>query len=230
MHNWGRVAKSAALANLAVMAVAAALIADLEAVAVAVGFGLAALLFRWRERLGATATFLLSAIVLFFMGTAAVSNLRAREPLPDLIVPVTLMAVSFVGVVAGLGALVNAKGRAPGALIAGIAGGLWAVALLSAFLLGGPAAAGTGSVVVSENVEFDVTVISLPGPAVSIHMANRDLFWHSFTIDELGVDLLVPVNGERTASFTGSPGTYRFYCRIPGHASAGMVGTLTITG
>jgi uncharacterized cupredoxin-like copper-binding protein len=32
----------------------------------------------------------------------------------------------------------------------------------------------------------------------------------------------------RSASFEAKPGTYEFYCRIPGHATLGMRGTLTV--
>jgi hypothetical protein len=42
-------------------------------------------------------------------------------------------------------------------------------------------------------------------------LANHDLFWHNFTIDELGVDLIVPVGSEREAGFSAPPGTYTFY-------------------
>ena len=29
-------------------------------------------------------------------------------------------------------------------------------------------------------------------------------------------------------TFTAAPGTYRFYCAIPGHTALGMAGTLTV--
>jgi hypothetical protein len=46
-------------------------------------------------------------------------------------------------------------------------------------------------------------------------MTNHDLFCHTFTIDELDVDLEAPLGGAREVSFTAPPGTYRFYCRCP---------------
>ena len=45
---------------------------------------------------------------------------------------------------------------------------------------------------------------------------------------ELGVDVKSPVGGERQISFDAEPGTYTFYCAIPGHETLGMIGTLTI--
>jgi uncharacterized cupredoxin-like copper-binding protein len=38
----------------------------------------------------------------------------------------------------------------------------------------------------------------------------------------------VPVGRLRTATVEARPGSYRFYCRIPGHTSLGMRGTLTV--
>jgi uncharacterized cupredoxin-like copper-binding protein len=34
--------------------------------------------------------------------------------------------------------------------------------------------------------------------------------------------------GSRTLSLTLKPGTYKFYCTVPGHRAAGMEGTLTV--
>ena len=67
-----------------------------------------------------------------------------------------------------------------------------------------------------------------PQRQVTVHLANRDLFWHSFTIDHPAVNVDVPVGGARQVTFTLPPGTYRFYCRVPGHRQAGMEGTLRI--
>ena len=44
----------------------------------------------------------------------------------------------------------------------------------------------------------------------------------------LGVDLEAPLGGTREETFTAALGSYRFYCRVPAHAAAGMEGTLTI--
>jgi plastocyanin len=38
----------------------------------------------------------------------------------------------------------------------------------------------------------------------------------------------VPVGGERRITFSAEPGSYEFYCRVPGHRQAGMVGTLRV--
>lgn len=51
---------------------------------------------------------------------------------------------------------------------------------------------------------------------------------HTFTIDELGVDETTST-GSTTVTFTpDTPGTYTFYCAIPGHRSQGQEGTLIV--
>lgn len=63
---------------------------------------------------------------------------------------------------------------------------------------------------------------------IALTLENLDAFPHDFTIDELGVKLVVEANASVTGSFTATPGVYEFYCSVPGHKEAGMVGTLTV--
>jgi len=53
---------------------------------------------------------------------------------------------------------------------------------------------------------------------------------HNFAIDALGVDIDMPVGEtvEYTVPGDLAPGEYEFYCNVPGHAAAGMVGTLIV--
>jgi uncharacterized cupredoxin-like copper-binding protein len=61
-----------------------------------------------------------------------------------------------------------------------------------------------------------------------LDLDNHDLFWHTFTSDELGVDLKVPMSASQQIQFTAGPGVYHFHCTIPGHDLLGMTGTLTV--
>jgi nitrite reductase (NO-forming) len=63
---------------------------------------------------------------------------------------------------------------------------------------------------------------------ITLALTNLDAFPHDFTIDELGVKISVPASATVTQSFPATPGVYPFYCSIPGHREAGMVGTLTV--
>ena len=77
-----------------------------------------------------------------------------------------------------------------------------------------------------------------PGPSVNltvsagatIEITNTGAAQHNFTADQLGIKVDLPPGGSGTAQIPADaqPGTYDFICSIPGHAEAGMTGTLTI--
>ena len=63
---------------------------------------------------------------------------------------------------------------------------------------------------------------------ISVALANLDTFDHDFTIDELDVQILLGPSASAEETFHASPGTYAFYCSVPGHRESGMEGTLTV--
>jgi nitrite reductase (NO-forming) len=63
---------------------------------------------------------------------------------------------------------------------------------------------------------------------VAIRITNLDAFDHDFTIDDLGVHVVFGAEETIDTSFEAAPGTYTFYCSIPGHRESGMEGTLTV--
>src|SRR5947207_1507108 len=65
--------------------------------------------------------------------------------------------------------------------------------------------------------------------SISVAVVNHDLFWHTFTIDALHVNVDVPIGANRRVAFNAPPGNYEFYCRVPGHRAAGMHGILTVS-
>ena len=80
------------------------------------------------------------------------------------------------------------------------------------------------------DILFQPTEITIPANTdVTINLTNQGNLQHSFDIDELGVH-----SGDLGPGAVGSvvinaePGTYQFYCAVPGHKEAGMVGTITI--
>jgi uncharacterized cupredoxin-like copper-binding protein len=67
------------------------------------------------------------------------------------------------------------------------------------------------------------------GEIVALRLENRDTTPHSFNIDEFDVHISMPPGESSLALFKAStPGTYIFYCDMPGHRAAGMVGTLIV--
>jgi nitrite reductase (NO-forming) len=90
-----------------------------------------------------------------------------------------------------------------------------------------------GSAAVSieaQDIAFSQTEIAVK-PGDTIEMTNTGQLPHDFTVDELGIKEVTPSNGD-TVTITipedAEPGDFEFYCSVPGHKQAGMVGTLTI--
>lgn len=79
-----------------------------------------------------------------------------------------------------------------------------------------------------DNLTFTPDVIELEvGESLDIHMSNNGNTAHTFTLDELNIDVEVPASNDETIPLTASaPGEYTFYCKF--HDESGMVGTLRI--
>lgn len=67
------------------------------------------------------------------------------------------------------------------------------------------------------------------GETIALRLENADTMVHSLDIDAFDVHVSIPTGTPALALFTITvPGSYTFYCRIPGHAEAGMAGTLIV--
>lgn len=90
--------------------------------------------------------------------------------------------------------------------------------------------AARGPVIDLVDVAFTPRGFSIPAntPTV-VTLMNRGAIVHNFTIDELNVRSGDIQPGHSTTVTIDAPaGKYTFYCAIPGHRSAGMVGTITV--
>jgi uncharacterized cupredoxin-like copper-binding protein/mono/diheme cytochrome c family protein len=85
-------------------------------------------------------------------------------------------------------------------------------------------------VVESHDIFFEPTELEIPADTtVTISLPNLGAAPHNFSIDELGisVDLAPGETGE--VQINAPAGEYEFYCNVPGHLEAGMVGTLIVS-
>jgi RHS repeat-associated protein len=77
---------------------------------------------------------------------------------------------------------------------------------------------------------FEPNALTIPANMpVRIHLRNTGSAVHTFNIDTLNVhsgDVAPGTSGEITIN--ALPGTHEYSCSIPGHAAAGMIGSLTI--
>jgi plastocyanin len=85
-----------------------------------------------------------------------------------------------------------------------------------------------GILLKSHNMAYSSTRLEVQPGEHTITLDNADFIPHTFTIDDLGINLAVPARGEDQLTIKLLPGTYTFYCDIPGHPEAGMVGELVV--
>lgn len=68
------------------------------------------------------------------------------------------------------------------------------------------------------------------GETIALRLDNTSSAPHSFDVDELNVHVPMLQGKSGLALFRPeAPGSYTFYCSLPGHREAGMVGTLVVT-
>lgn len=78
------------------------------------------------------------------------------------------------------------------------------------------------------NFSFTPNVINAePGDRVSITFTKETGF-HTFVIDEIGVEFAVAQGEKLNFTAPSEPGEYAFYCSIGSHRSMGMEGTLIV--
>lgn len=230
---WRGLLVRAALAHALAYAVVAAILTDAEAALVSVGslVGIALLRVR-RGTLGVLELGGLLAFAAYWMVPAAINNLLHGEGLFETAVASILAVIGLTGAVAAAVCFAElARGSTAGAGPVGMAAVAQLVVLVGLAVVPfrrGATQEPADLSIRSKDVRFSATALQAEAGKITVALANEDLFWHTFTIRELDVDLKVPVKAERRVEFTAARGTYEFVCAIPGHAQAGMKGTLTV--
>jgi len=88
---------------------------------------------------------------------------------------------------------------------------------------------GDAPVEAQDTLSYSPSVI-IVSPGDTIQMVNTGALRHDFVVNALGIKVNLPGDEvvEITIPDTAAPGEYQFYCSIPGHKPAGMVGTLIV--
>ena len=183
------------------------------------------------------------ALMLAGNATAIVRDLSNPDDTANFVFNLWAAPVLVIGLAAGVGATVQNYRRPqlnraaarwlPSALVLllGVALGGSLVALIPR-----PAAAdvapdvlASASPLIAQGMQFDQTELhARTGEILVLQLANRDALEHSFDIDELNVHTFLPGGKARVAMFRPSkPGTYSFYCGIPGYRDQ-MHGVLVV--
>jgi nitrous-oxide reductase len=93
-----------------------------------------------------------------------------------------------------------------------------------------PATPDAAPVVAASEFKYEPAQVTVAaGATTTITLVNTGVVEHDLTVDELGFQVAVAV-GETAEGVLADPppGIYEFYCTVPGHQAAGMVGTLVV--
>jgi uncharacterized cupredoxin-like copper-binding protein len=85
----------------------------------------------------------------------------------------------------------------------------------------------------TNGLSFDKKTLTAKAGKVTLTMDNgsSNAQMHGIAVEGKGVDKdgkIVQPGGTSTVTVTLKPGTYEFYCPVPGHKQAGMEGKLTV--
>ena len=104
-------------------------------------------------------------------------------------------------------------------------------ALTAARVVAGVALASTASLSANKTqLKFNTKTLHASHGRVTIRMTNpSSMFKHGIAIAGHGKGRIVGRNGVSSVTATLKKGRYTFFCPVPGHRSAGMVGTLIVS-
>lgn len=87
------------------------------------------------------------------------------------------------------------------------------------------------SVTGTDALKFEPTQLAVEAGTVAIELVSGERVPHNVVIEEAGDTEVVLADQGQTevGTIDLEPGTYTFYCGIPGHRTAGMEGILTVS-
>ena len=90
-------------------------------------------------------------------------------------------------------------------------------------------AAGEAVTVESYDIYFEPDELSIPADTdVPVQLPNVGVALHNFSVDELGISVDIAPGATEETVINAPAGEYEFYCNVPGHKEAGMLGELTV--
>ncbi len=229
---WDTLARACAALSGVIEIARGAAVFDRESLAIGVLLiGFTAITFTRRERVGWIGVGALFVNQGFWMLTAVVDLTHAAPSVIGAAVPAVLSVAAVLGLVAVV--LRARRIREAAALPVGITGVVIAALLVVCVpALGRDAErAHPGDLRISaHNVEFSTDRLTAPSGDIGVVFRNQDLFWHTFTIRKLHVNLRVATSGRGRVVIKNVPaGTNRIISANPGPEAAGMKGELVVT-
>jgi Cupredoxin-like domain len=87
----------------------------------------------------------------------------------------------------------------------------------------------SGVLTVEKNAFVETTLDMNHGEVLGLFIVNKDPYPHSFDIDRLDLHVQLPPSSATAVALSPTePGEIDFYCSVPGHVVAGMVGTFNV--
>jgi plastocyanin len=92
-----------------------------------------------------------------------------------------------------------------------------------------PSPAGVVLKLTGNEYSFAPSALTASAGLTTIRFTNGGAVDHDFSIDALHIHLTEKPGKTGDATVTLTPGTYMFFCAVPGHRQSGMQGTLTVS-
>jgi plastocyanin len=92
-----------------------------------------------------------------------------------------------------------------------------------------PTPAGVVLKLTGSEYSFAPSALKASAGLTTIRFTNSGAVDHDFSIDALHIHLTEKPGKTGDATLTLTPGTYTFFCAVPGHRQSGMQGTLTVS-
>jgi plastocyanin len=172
---------------------------------------------------------------LLVMNAGFVPDTLVHPESPADFVPISMLTVGgLVAVIATIPAYLQAVGHpsswrtltltariAIAAIAAAVAGSLTAASRVTS-----DAPAGGSTAVTIEDFSFAPKTIGVSSGKVLLYLTNSDAARHTFTVDELAVDVSIAPGQSKVVELDAPAGVYSFYCKP--HAG-GMEGELVVS-
>ena len=195
----------------------------------AVLYGTAVWLTRRSGRAGTIMLAILSALFLASNAPFILPSLAVPASTVDFVMSGLLVVLALSNLVSAIASLRRSSTGARAGLVGRATLALMLLVVVAAVIgrvtYDSPPAQ-TGDIeIAAQDFEFSTDVIEAEGGEVSVFIDNKDSALHTFTVEELDVDVAIPGGSTARVTFDATAGSYEFIC-VP-HESD-MKGTLEV--
>jgi plastocyanin len=218
---------AAALALLVFVALLGEIIPPL--IVFALLFGVAVWLTRRGGKAGPIMFAVLSVLLLVLNAPFIVPALSVPASTVDFVMTGVLVVLAVANLVAAIAALrsssTGAKARLVGRATVALLLIVLAIGVVARVTYESPPAQSGDIELTAQDIEFSTDVIEADNGEVAVFVDNKDAALHTFTVEELDIDLQVPGGSTARVTFDAPAGSYEFICTP--HSGV-MKGTLEV--